>query len=106
MEKKKEILIIGGSGVLSTAVVGLCIDNGWNVTMINRGRNTQWLNPKATLIKSDVNDDARIKAALGDKLEVPTLDGKVSYNLPEGTQTGTVFRLREKGIPKLKSTVQ
>ena len=61
MEKKKEILIIGGSGVLSTAVVGLCIDNGWNVTMINRGRNTQWLNPKATLIKSDVNDDERIK---------------------------------------------
>ena len=41
------------------------------------------------------------QAALGDKLEVPTLDGKVSYNLPEGTQTGTVFRLREKGIPKL-----
>ena len=43
------------------------------------------------------------QAALGDKLEVPTLDGKVSYNLPEGTQTGTVFRLREKGIPKLRS---
>ena len=44
-----------------------------------------------------------VQAALGDKLEVPTLDGKVSYNLPEGTQTGTVFRLREKGIPKLRS---
>ena len=43
------------------------------------------------------------QAALGDKLEVPTLDGKVSYTLPEGTQTGTVFRLREKGIPKLRS---
>lgn len=43
------------------------------------------------------------QAALGDKLEVPTLDGKVLYNLPEGTQTGTVFRLREKGIPKLRS---
>lgn len=43
------------------------------------------------------------QAALGDKLEVPTLDGKVSYNLPEGTQTGTVFRLKEKGIPKLRS---
>ncbi|MDY2737167.1 molecular chaperone DnaJ [Intestinibacter sp.] len=44
-----------------------------------------------------------VQAALGDKLEVPTLDGKVSYSLPEGTQTGTVFRLREKGIPKLRS---
>ncbi|MFR3071645.1 MAG: molecular chaperone DnaJ [Paeniclostridium sp.] len=44
-----------------------------------------------------------VQAALGDEIEVPTLDGKVSYNLPEGTQTGTVFRLREKGIPKLRS---
>ena len=44
-----------------------------------------------------------VQAALGDKLEVPTLDGKVMYNLPEGTQTGTVFRLREKGIQKLRS---
>ena len=41
------------------------------------------------------------QAALGDELEVPTLDGKVKYNLPEGTQTGAVFRLRGKGIPSL-----
>ncbi len=33
---------------------------------------------------------------------MPTLDGKVSYNVPAGTQTGTVFRLREKGIQKLR----
>lgn len=42
------------------------------------------------------------QAALGDEIEVPTLDGKVKYSIPEGTQTGTVFRLREKGIPKLR----
>ena len=42
------------------------------------------------------------QAALGDEIEVPTLDGKVKYTIPEGTQTGTVFRLREKGIPKLR----
>ena len=41
------------------------------------------------------------QAALGDELEVPTLDGKVKYKVPEGTQTGTVFRLRGKGIPNL-----
>ncbi|NLB28647.1 MAG: molecular chaperone DnaJ [Clostridiales bacterium] len=41
------------------------------------------------------------QAALGDELEVPTLDGKVKYKIPEGTQTGTVFRLRGKGIPNL-----
>ena len=40
-----------------------------------------------------------VQAALGGELEVPTLDGKVRYNIPEGTQTGTTFRLRGKGIP-------
>lgn len=39
------------------------------------------------------------QAALGAEIEVPTLDGKVRYTVPEGTQTGTVFRLRGKGIP-------
>ena len=38
------------------------------------------------------------QAALGDEIVVPTIDGKVKYNIPEGTQPGTVFRLRNKGI--------
>ncbi len=43
-----------------------------------------------------------VQAALGAELEVPTLDGKVKYNLPEGTQTGSIFRLKGKGIPYLR----
>ena len=39
------------------------------------------------------------QAVLGDEVTVPTIDGKVSYNVPEGTQPGTTFRLRNKGIP-------
>ena len=39
------------------------------------------------------------QAALGAEIQVPTLDGKVKYTIPEGTQTDTVFRLRDKGIP-------
>ena len=39
-----------------------------------------------------------VQAALGDTLQVPTIDGKVEYNMPEGTQPGAVFRLRGKGI--------
>lgn len=39
-----------------------------------------------------------VQAALGDEVSVPTLNGKVKYKIPEGTQTGTVFRLRGKGI--------
>ncbi len=41
------------------------------------------------------------EAALGAEMEVPTLDGKVRYTVPEGTQNGSVFRLREKGIPHI-----
>ena len=43
------------------------------------------------------------QAALGAELELPTLDGKVKYTIPEGTQPGTTFRLRGKGVPYLRS---
>ena len=36
-----------------------------------------------------------------EKLEIPTIDGKVKYTLPEGTQSGTTFRLKGKGIPSI-----
>ena len=42
-----------------------------------------------------------VQAALGTDLEVPTIDGKVKINIPEGTQTARKFRLSEKGIPHL-----
>lgn len=45
-----------------------------------------------------------VQAALGAELEVPTLDGRVKYTIPEGTQTGSIFKLRGKGIPFLKSS--
>lgn len=41
------------------------------------------------------------QAVLGAELEIPTIDGKVKYDLPEGTQSGTTFRLKGKGIPSL-----
>ena len=42
------------------------------------------------------------QAAMGAELEIPTIDGKVKYTLPAGTQTGTTFRLKGKGIPELR----
>ena len=42
------------------------------------------------------------QAALGAELEVPTLDGRVKYDIQEGTQTGSIFRLKGKGIPHLR----
>ena len=41
------------------------------------------------------------QAAMGAELEIPTIDGKVKYDIPEGTQTGATFRLRGKGIPNV-----
>jgi len=42
------------------------------------------------------------QAALGDEIEVPTIDGKVRIKIPEGTQTGKLFRVKGKGAPRLR----
>jgi molecular chaperone DnaJ len=42
------------------------------------------------------------QAALGCEIETPTLDGRVAMKIPEGTQSGRIFRLRGKGIPVLQ----
>ena len=43
------------------------------------------------------------QAALGDEIVVPTLEEKVSYKVPAGTQPGTVFRLKGKGVKNVRS---
>ena len=43
------------------------------------------------------------QAALGDKIVVPTVDGDVELLIPPATQTGKIFRLRGKGVPRLRS---
>lgn len=45
-----------------------------------------------------------VQAALGAEITVPTLDGKVKFNIPEGTQPGSEFKLKGKGIAKLNSS--
>jgi molecular chaperone DnaJ len=42
-----------------------------------------------------------VSACVGSEIEVPTIDGKATMKIPEGTQTGTTFRLKEKGLPVL-----
>lgn len=46
-----------------------------------------------------------IQAALGDEISVPTLYGREPLKIPEGTQTGTVIKLRGKGMPRLGNGV-
>ncbi|MGJ0906262.1 molecular chaperone DnaJ [Clostridium botulinum] len=46
------------------------------------------------------------QAALGVEIKVPTVDGEVKYEVPAGTQPGTVFRLKGKGVPRINSTAR
>ena len=55
---------------------------------------------------NDIYVDAHIniaEAALGKEISVPTIDGDVSYDVPAGTQSGTLFRLKSKGVPLVNS---
>ncbi|MGL5354093.1 MAG: DnaJ C-terminal domain-containing protein, partial [Clostridium sp.] len=55
----------------------------------------------------DIYIDAHIsmaKAALGTEITVATVDGDVKYTIPQGTQSGTLFRLKNKGIPRVNSS--
>jgi molecular chaperone DnaJ len=45
------------------------------------------------------------RAALGGEIEAPTLNGKASFSIPEGTQSGKTFRLRGKGIKGVRSSI-
>ena len=92
------------------------VDNGQSVRVRNEGNAGANGGPNGDLLVavrirphelftrqgSDVYCEMPIsfaQAACGAEIEVPTLDGKVRYMVPEGTQTGTTFRLKGKGIP-------
>jgi molecular chaperone DnaJ len=44
-----------------------------------------------------------IQAALGAEIDIPTIDGMIKHTIPEGTQTATVFKIKGKGIKRLRS---
>jgi len=45
-----------------------------------------------------------VQAALGAEIKIPTMEGETTIKVPEGTQTGTTFRLRNKGVPVLNGS--
>ncbi|GAB6169635.1 molecular chaperone DnaJ [Clostridium carnis] len=62
---------------------------------------------KFTRKGNDIYIDTHIsmgKAALGTEITVPTVDGDVKYTIPAGTQSGVLFRLKGKGVPRVNST--
>lgn len=44
------------------------------------------------------------EASLGAEIKVPTLEGTEAYNIPSGTQTGTKFKIKNMGVPRLRSS--
>lgn len=56
---------------------------------------------------NDIYIDTHISmghATLGIEIKVPTVDGDVKYKIPAGTQSGTLFRLKGKGVPRVNSS--
>ena len=52
----------------------------------------------------DISANVRVpftKMALGGEIKIPTLEGEMEYTIPEGTTTGTKFKVKEQGIPIL-----
>ena len=45
-----------------------------------------------------------VKATLGGTIKVPTLEGDYDFNIPEGTQPGSSFRIKNKGVPNMRTS--
>ncbi|MDD6160976.1 MAG: molecular chaperone DnaJ [Oscillospiraceae bacterium] len=95
------------------------IDDGQSISMRGEGNHGANGGPAGDLlINVTVRPDSRLQrdgydlyleqpvsftqAALGAELQIDTIDGKVKWTLPAGTQTGTTFRLRGKGVPEIR----
>lgn len=73
-----------------------------NLYVILNVKEHQFFKRRNNDIILDINVNVA-QAAIGDKIKVPTVDGEVELTIPAGTQTGKAFRLRGKGIPRLRS---
>lgn len=69
------ILIIGGTGVLSSAVAKEALKKGFNVTMINRGKRKNLISSEVELIKADKADKSTIRFLLRNR----TFDAVMDY---------------------------
>lgn len=80
------LLVIGGTGVISSAVTRLAVERGLDVTVLNRGSSaTRPLPDGAEVVQADVRDPASVRAALGDR-EFDSVVDWVAFT-PEHVQT-------------------
>ena len=64
-------LFIGGTGTISTEISKLCVQNGWQLTLMNRGRSGERVPEGARVLVADINDEAAARQALsGERFDV------------------------------------
>lgn len=109
VEKERTINIKIPAGVDNGAVLPLRGEGNAGPRGGAKGDLFVYINVKEDPIFKREDDDVYFEipitfaqAALGADLVVPTVDGKVKLRIPEGTQTGKVFRLKGKGIPNVR----
>jgi len=60
-------LFIGGTGTISTEISKLCVKEGWELTLLNRGRTADRVPAGARVLCADIHDEEAVKAAIGDE---------------------------------------
>ena len=86
-----KILFIGGTGTISSACAQLALERGFELTLLNRGRQPAW--PGARQIKADINDVTATTAALGSERWDAIVD-YIAFTPAEVEQRITLFRER------------
>ena len=99
------------------------IDDGQKIVLRGQGNSGKYGGPAGDLIigvnvrphaifERDGNDlyceipVTFVDAALGAEIDIPTLEGKQKYSIPEGTQNGTTFTLRGKGVTRVNTSTR
>lgn len=62
-----KVLMIGGSGIISSAVSQLLVDRGHELTLVNRGASVRPVPAAAEVLKADIRDPASVRRAVGDR---------------------------------------
>ena len=60
-------LFIGGTGTISTDISRLCVKNGWELTLLNRGRSSALVPEGVRVLCADIHDEEAVKRVLGDE---------------------------------------
>ena len=90
-----KILIVGGTGILSSAVVNNCLEKDMDVYMINRGKRVEIINSRAKLIKCDIHDLIKVEQLLGNLCFDTVIDFLV-YNVEQLKYSLSLFGKRSK----------